>query len=69
MRCKIIFMLVLSFIFGLTFDIRYRASYYEFRGFVSVTQRLVDVEFIYTWAAPGFSDKYPPIWDIRKVKE
>jgi len=58
--------IIFAFLFGLTWRVECRPSYYECRGFVSITQKLLDVEWMYTWAAPGFCEKYPDEWHINR---
>lgn len=65
---KISFLLIIGFLFGLTWDVDGRKPYYEARGFFSVKQKLVGVEYVYSWAGPGFRDNYPPEWDFRRYK-
>ncbi len=62
----IILSIILAFLFGLTWQIDMRSPYYEARGVFRIRQRLLGVEYIYTWADKGFDEKYPPDWNIRR---
>jgi len=45
-----IFLVLVGFLFGLTWNVQYRAPYYEGRGCFSVEQKLIGVRYIYTWS-------------------
>ena len=66
---KLLFVGILCFLFGLTWDISYRNPYYEARGALRIEQKLLGVVYVYTWAAPGFCEKYPSEWYIGKPEE
>lgn len=58
---------VVAFLFGMTWQVNWIESYYEMRGRVRIRQRLIGVEWIYSWPAPGFH--YPNDWDMRRYQE
>ena len=60
------FVCLAFFVFGLTWKVEWVEPYYEARGCISVEQRLLDVEFVYNYGAPGFRDKYPAFWNIHR---
>lgn len=60
--------IIAAFLFGLTWDVDYRKPYYEVRGYITIKQKLAGIEYVYTWAGPGFCDSYPPEWDLRRYK-
>lgn len=63
----VVLIAIVAFLFGLTWQINWMGSYGEMRGRVSIRQRLLGIEFIYSWAAPGFN--YPDDWDVRRYQE
>jgi len=55
--------ILLAFLFGLTWDIRFARSYYEIPAFLEIEQKVLEVGFIYHFPNWG----YPGSWDVYKT--
>lgn len=58
---------ILSFAFGVTWDVEYRKPYYEAPGYIRVEQKWFDLYFVRLIPSPGFAKHWPEPWDLWDV--
>lgn len=55
---------IVCLLFGMTWNVDWDRPYYEAQGHVSIHQRLLGVEFLYTWN--DFGRNHHREWDIYR---
>lgn len=58
---------IVAFLFGLTWQVNWLSANGEMRGRIRIRQRIIGIEWIYSWPDEGFH--YPNEWDLRRYQE